>query len=193
MQSRFNPKFKKTMTILHPGEHFACKDDRILATLLGSCVAVCLKDQETGVCGMNHFMLPGDFRSMDIFDNATGRYGMFAMELLLGEMIKLGSRRQKLTAKIFGGGHVLNFDSQGSSVSENNIKFVKAFLNMEGIKIIGQDLGGRQGRKVLFFTQNGDVYARKLAPTTEAKVTRAEKAYQSRLKREQPASDVTEF
>ena len=193
MQSRFHPKFKKMMSILYPGEHFACKDDRVLATLLGSCVAVCLKDQETGVCGMNHFMLPGDFRNVDIFANATGRYGMFAMELLLGEIIKLGGKRRQLTAKIFGGGHVLSFDSQGPSVPENNIKFVKAFLNMEGIRIIGQDLGGRQGRKVLFFTQNGDVYARKLASTTEAKIARAEKAYQSRPKREQPAGSVTEF
>ena len=193
MEERFHHKLKKPMTVLNPGEHFACRDDRILATLLGSCVAVCLKDEETGVCGMNHFMLPGDFRNMDIFANATGRYGMFAMELLIGEMIKQGGRREKLTAKIFGGGHVLNLGFREASVSESNVKFVKAFLSMEGIKIIGQDVGGHQGRKLLFFTQNGDVYVRKLASTAQAKVVKAEKAYQSRLAREQPKSGVTIF
>ncbi len=182
------------MTIIQPGEYYACKDDRIIATLLGSCVAVCLRDEATGVCGMNHIMLPGDFRSTDIFADPTGRYGMFAMELLLGEMIKLGCSRDSLTAKIFGGGHVLSALSANNSVSEANIKFTKAFLNMEGIRIIGEDLGGRLGRKIMFMTKSGEVFVKKLASTTQDRVIKREEAYRNKLIAQQPKSgEVTIF
>ncbi len=193
MQSRFHPRFKKPITILQPGDYYACKDDRILATILGSCVAVCLKDNDSGVCGMNHFMLPGDFSSMEIFNDPTGRYGMFAMEMLLGEMIKLGCQRDNLTAKVFGGGHVLNYAPSKNSVPANNINFIKAFLNMEGIKILKEDLGGFQGRKVLFFTKDNKIYIKKLGKTVDPRIIKAEEAYTAKLASQRVKTDLTLF
>jgi chemotaxis protein CheD len=193
MLERYHAKLRKKLTILQPGDYRACTDDRILATVLGSCVAVCLWDEETGVCGMNHFMLPGDFRSVEVFSDTTGRYGMFAMELLLGEMIKLGSRRAKLKAKVFGAGHVLNYDPSQNSVPENNIKFVKAFLRIEGIEIVKEDLGGFQGRKILFFTRDRSVFVKKLASTVEARLIEEEEAYREKIAQEQKKSRLTLF
>lgn len=194
MITRRHPKTGRLMTVIHPGEYFACRDDRIIATLLGSCVAVCLRDPATGVCGMNHIMLPGDFRSMEIYSDPTGRYGMFAMELLLGEILKLGGNRAGLTAKIFGGGHILDSVARGNSIPETNVKFVKAFLGMEGVQILNQDVGGDRGRKIMFLTKSGDVMVKRLTGTVVDKVARQDAAYRRKLAAEQPKEgEVTLF
>lgn len=193
MIEKYDNKFKRPMVILQPGEFYACNDDRVLATVLGSCVAVCFKDLDSGISGMNHFMLPGDFSSMDVFTDQTGRYGMFAMEMLLGEMIKLGCRRDRLTAKVFGGGHVLNSAWRQDSVPENNIKFVKSFLSMEGIQVLKEDLGGFQGRKVFFFTASHTIYVKKMASDRNAEYIRQEEEYRKKLANKQEKTDLVLF
>jgi chemotaxis protein CheD len=121
MYRRFNSQLKRDMIIIQPGEFYVTKKDEIIGTVLGSCISVCLRDSEKKVGGMNHFMLPGDFRVEDIFNSQSARYGMYAMELILGEIIKLGGGREHLSAKVFGGGHVLSsVGKTQSSVPQSN-------------------------------------------------------------------------
>jgi len=132
MYKRYSENFKRDMVVIYPGEFYVSSHD-IIATVLGSCISVCIKDKKTGIAGMNHFMLPGDVRSEDMFLSASAKYGMFAMEQLINEMIKRNGSKRDFEAKVFGGGHVLNFRKTDGNVPESNIEFVRAFLNMEQI------------------------------------------------------------
>lgn len=180
MVKRHSNKFKRTMVIIYPGEFHVSRTD-IIATVLGSCIAVCIKDMNTGIAGMNHFMLPGDVRSEDMFLSASAKYGMFAMEQLINEMIKKGGSKKHFQAKVFGGGHVLNFRKIDGNVPESNIDFVRAFLKMEQIDIISEDVGGYTGRKILFFPDTAKVLLMRLKSTVDSRIIEAEKIYKTKL------------
>lgn len=194
MVKRFHRKLKRPMIVIQPGEYYVTNKDEIIATVLGSCISVCLKDEKNGVGGMNHFMLPGDFSQEDVFTSQSARYGMYAMELILGDLIKLGGDRQQLTAKVFGGGHVLDSGGQSqTNVPEANIKFVKAFLSMEGIKVLKSDVGGIYGRKVLYLPKSGKVFVKKLKPEAAPDLVAMESRYRKSLRREVKSEDLTLF
>ena len=140
-----------------PGEYFYTNKDMLIATVLGSCVSACIRDRLTGLGGMNHFMLP-DGDSAD----ASGRYGSYAMELLINEMLKLGARRESLQAKIFGGGQVMhNFTTM--NVGERNTAFVTQYLQTERIPIVSEDVLDIYPRKVVFFPASGKAMVKRLA------------------------------
>jgi chemotaxis protein CheD len=179
MYKKHSPKFNRTMVIIYPGEFYVSPND-VIATVLGSCISVCIKDTKTGIGGMNHFMLPGDVRSEDIFLSASAKYGMFAMEQLINDMLKRGGLQKHFQAKVFGGGHVLNFRKTDGNVPESNIDFVRAFLKMEQIEIIKEDVGGYTGRKVLFFPDTGKVLLKRLKSTVDSKIIEAEQAYKTK-------------
>jgi chemotaxis protein CheD len=194
MHKRFHPKLKRPMVVIQPGEYYVTREDEIIATVLGSCVSVCLKDEKRHIGGMNHFMLPGDFRIEDVFTSNSARYGMYAMEMVLGDLIKMGGDRSNLTAKIFGGGHVLHSVANSSnSVPSSNIAFVKAFMSMEGIPVLKEDLGGIHGRQVLFLPRAGRVFIKQLIPDADSALAVRERQYQSSLRREAKEEDVTLF
>lgn len=184
MLKRFSQKFDREMVIIYPGEYHVGRSE-IIATVLGSCISVCIKDQQTGIGGMNHFMLPGDVRSEEMFTSPSAKYGMFAMELLINEMVKNGGNRETFEAKIFGGGHVLNFRKTDGNVPEANIEFVRAFLQMEQVPIRSQDVGGYAGRKILFFTDTAKVLLKRLSSTVDTKYIEEENRYKVKLFAEQ--------
>ena len=126
-----------------PGEYFVTGENMVICTVLGSCIAACLWDRNLNIGGMNHFMLPeGD--SNDV----SGRYGSYAMEVLINEMIKLGARRESMQAKIFGGGQVMaNFTTM--NVGERNTDFVTQYLHTERIPIVSEDVLDIYPRKVV--------------------------------------------
>ncbi|WP_419909615.1 chemotaxis protein CheD [Hoeflea sp.] len=124
--------------------------DVVLTTILGSCVAACLRDPEAGVGGMNHFLLPGDSGSAGTGE-AT-RYGVHLMELLINALLQKGARKNRLEAKIFGGAQTM---SRLSDVGRKNGVFAEKFLGDEGIRIVGSSLGGDLGRKVEFWPVSG--------------------------------------
>ncbi|HNU75129.1 MAG: Chemoreceptor glutamine deamidase CheD [Deltaproteobacteria bacterium ADurb.BinA179] len=197
MYKRYSGKFKRNMVIIYPGEFYVSTQD-IIATVLGSCISVCIKDKKTGLAGMNHFMLPGDVRSEEMFLSASAKYGMFAMEQLINEMIKRKGSKKDFEAKVFGGGHVLNFRKTDSNVPESNIDFVRAFLRMEQIAIVKEDVGGYSGRKILFFPETAKVLLQRLESSVDSKVIQAELSYKTRLFREkeklqQTGGDLTLF
>jgi len=141
-------------------------------------------------------MLPGDFRNDEVFASKSSRYGMFAMEKLINEMMKAGARRDMLQAKIFGGAHVLNFRKSDGNIPEANLNFVRTFLQYEEIEVISSDIGGNTGRKVIFLpTENGKVLVKKLYGSSEQNmdVERKYKATMLNKKQEDISGGVTIF
>lgn len=126
---------------------------------------------------MNHFLLPGDFSRSEVVTSPDARYGMHAMEILINSMMKQGASRDRLEAKVFGGGHIL--DANSSKIPENNVKFIKAYLSMEEIPIIAEDLGGTRGRKILFFADTTDVFLKRIQ---NDKVYRQDQHYLGKIK-----------
>lgn len=161
MKQGFNRQLNRMVCEIFAGDYFASKDPSLVfSTLLGSCVSVCLQDPTTKISGMNHFMLPSAVRGDNILFNDDARYGMQSMELLINMMMKLGARRNKFQAKVFGAGKVLG--TTVTSVSESNAQFALSFLAMEEIPILVKDLGGDVGRKLFFFPETYEVYVKKI-------------------------------
>jgi chemotaxis protein CheD len=138
--------------------HVSADPNVVMTTVLGSCIAACLRDPSTGIGGMNHFLLPdsGDNRK----DGDAVRYGAYAMELLINGLLKKGARRDRLEAKIFGGGKL--FDGL-SDVGASNAAFAERFLRDEGIPIVSSSTGGLSARRVEFWPASGRVRQRLVA------------------------------
>lgn len=140
-----------------PGEYFVSDDDIVMMTVLGSCISACLWDTRARIGGMNHFMLPEGGG-----EDGFGRYGSYAMELLINEMLKSGARRESLQAKIFGGAQVMaNFTTM--NVGERNTSFVIDYLQTERIPLLSQDVLDIYPRKVCFFPATGKAMVKRLA------------------------------
>jgi chemotaxis receptor (MCP) glutamine deamidase CheD len=143
---------EKEVTIYIGGVH-AADQSEVVKTLLGSCISVCLYDPQTHVGGMNHFMLPhgsGDGTGTDLT-----RFGVHAMDYLIGAMMKLGGDRRRFVAKCFGGAHVLNMEESAAGVPQQNISFIRRFLVDEGFPMLAEDMGGYHPRHVRFYTATG--------------------------------------
>lgn len=140
-----------------PGEYYVSNEDLVVMTVLGSCISACIWDGKVRTGGMNHFMLP-DGDSAD----GSGRYGSYAMELLINEMLKQGARRETMQAKIFGGAQVMaGFTTM--NVGERNTQFVLEYLATERIPVISQDVLDIHPRKVCFFPSSGKALVKRLA------------------------------
>ncbi len=194
----FDRKFGKEIVVIQPGEHYVTTNpEEGIATVLGSCIAVCLTDTYARIRGMNHFMLPGDLRNEEIYRSRSGRYGMFAMETLINEMMKRGARREHLTAKMFGGAHLLNFRRTDGNISETNIVFARTYLAFEEIPIMATDVGGTTGRKIIFLDgEGGRVLVKRLAPENTPEFLDAENRYKAflfRKRKDEMSGGVTLF
>ncbi len=168
----------------------ASRKPLLLDTVLGSCIAACLYDPVFGIGGMNHFMLP---EGADPGNPTSTRYGVNAMELLISNLMKLGADRRRFQAKIFGGGHVLNIRESLDGVPQQNIDFVKRFLETEQIPVIREDVGGYQPRRVLFHTHTGKVFLKYLGNNEAERTAEEEMVYLISLKKQKLDGDVTLF
>jgi len=177
MEFRHNTAFGRPSCVIMAGEYHVGSGEQLIETVLGSCVAVCLWDQHHRLGGMNHFMLPGAEVSLE---EATGRHGLYAMELLINDMMHRGSRRSLMQAKVFGAGNVMAGVAPERSVAAANERFVREMLANEGIPIACADLGGNTGRRVCFFLDTGKVKVRRLAPTEATQVQVNEERYRAR-------------
>ena len=140
------------------GGVYASGQPMVIKTLLGSCIAVCLHDAERGVGGMNHFMLPrGNGDGGD-----AGRFGVHAMDLLIGAIMKAGGDRRRLVAKVFGGANVLDVPGPVVDVPRQNVEFIRTFLKEEEIPVVSADVGGRYARHVHFHTQDGRAFVKRV-------------------------------
>ncbi len=174
-----------------PGEYYVTTSNLMVVTVLGSCVSACIRDREKGIGGLNHFMLADNGSAPDTVNNASARYGTFAMEVLINHMLKLGCRRSNLEAKVFGGGRVMASLSS-SQVGEHNARFVLDYLKTEGIPLLAKDLLDIYPRKVYFFPQTGRVLIKKLVRQHNDTLMRREREYANRLS-EVPVSGEIEL
>jgi chemotaxis protein CheD len=140
-----------------PGEFYATRENELITTVLGSCVSACIFDQKNLCGGMNHFMLPDGDNGVN--DDASARYGIYAMESLINALLKMGSRREHLKAKLFGGGQII---ANMTDVGKKNIHFARKFLHSEGIPLESHDLGLAFPRKVNFYPLSGRVRVKRL-------------------------------
>ena len=149
--------FGQVAVKLLPGEYFVSDEQMLITTTLGSCIAACLWDGERQIGGVNHFMLPAGNSNGD-----SGRYGPFAMQLLIDELLRQGASRQRLRAKIFGGGAVVA-GMRVMNVGELNTRFVIDYLQAERIPIISRDVMALCPRKLCFTPTNGHAKVKRLA------------------------------
>ncbi|NYE59310.1 chemotaxis protein CheD [Duganella sp. 1224] len=174
-----------------PGEYYHTNKDMLIVTVLGSCVSACIRDRTTGLGGMNHFMLPdggGDGSPV----SASARYGTYAMEILINDLLKAGAKRENLEAKVFGGGAVLK-GFTAINVGERNAAFVLNFLKVERIRVVAEDLNDIYPRKVYFFPRTGKVLVKKLMQSHNDTLVKREIEYASRLKVAPVAGDIDLF
>jgi chemotaxis protein CheD len=187
--SFFDPSLNKQVTKILPGDYFVTGEDMVLSTVLGSCVAACLWDPVFNVGGMNHFMLPDGQAEGDA---PSARYGLFAMETLINDLVKLGAGRSNLRAKVFGGGRVLK-QVTSINVGGRNAEFVMRFLKLENIPVLGHDLEGVWARKVNFFPLTARVLVKRLDPSGDETLIRSETEYSRTLKKKPVAGDIELF
>ena len=170
--------FKIESVKVLPGEFYVDSQDLLITTTLGSCIAACLWDRERHIGGINHFMLPDG--PSDGSSGGGGRYGAFAMDQLIGEMIKRGANRSSIEAKIFGGGSVI--DGMSSiQVGERNTRFVLDYLRTERIPVVSKDVLDVYPRKVAFLPKSGKALVKRLQPTSASGVIAQEQAARQRV------------
>ncbi len=178
--------------VIEPGEFHTSAGDRIICTVLGSCISVCLKDSTGPLAGMNHFMLPDAVSKDTLFSSDSGRYGINAMELLITELQQRGARRQDLVAKVFGGGHMINIKGSASRIPDSNLRFTISYLKEEGIPLLSKDVGGRWARHIAFNTRTNEVAVSRFVRKA-ADVADLEKSYRRRIRRVNGASAFVLF
>ena len=164
----YDAHFKNAAVKVLPGEYFVDNEDLLVMTSLGSCIAACLWDRHAQIGGMNHFMLPegqGD----------SGRYGSFAMELLINEMMKRGASKGRMEAKIFGGGAVIA-GMNTINVGERNTNFVLDYLKTERIPVVSKDVMDVYPRKVCFLPRSGKAMVKRLAAANADALVQQDKA-----------------
>ena len=158
--TRTESYMRDALTYVHvvQGEYSVSdRQDVVLTTILGSCVSTCLWDPVARIGGMNHFLLPegGSAKAQQF------RYGLYAMELLINGLLKMGANRARLEAKLFGGAAMS--DGLGN-IGAANGAFALRFLADEGIPCVAQSLGGRQARRVRFTPSTGHAQQMLLQP-----------------------------
>jgi chemotaxis protein CheD len=185
----FDRDFQVDSVKILPGQFHAAAGEGSISTVLGSCVSVCLWDPVERIGGMNHFMLPGEPEATSPWA-VSARFGVYAMEVLINRMVRLGADRRRFVAKVFGGARVLQaFETL--DVGTKNSEFVLEFLREEGIQVLAQDLLGVAPRKLHFFPATGKVQVRKLHLADD--VHRQEREYFAMLAGRQRGGDVELF
>ncbi len=175
-----------------PGEYYVTQRDMVLVTVLGSCVTACIRDKLSGIGGMNHFMLPDANPDKDNPISTSARYGTFAMEVLINNLLSLGAHRSLLEAKVFGGGNVLP-NMTVTNIGQRNSQFALKFLALEKIPVVAKDLVDIYPRKVYFFPSSGRALVKKLVRLHNDTLVRREKEYEARLTEAPIAGDIELF
>lgn len=190
-------RFKHFAVKLLPGECYIAQQREMIVTVLGSCISACIRDRRLKIGGMNHFMLPGDYRHglknksiAEEYKYAEARYGTVAMESLINGIIGQGGRREYLEAKLFGGARVT---SALTDIGSTNINFVHEYLAIEKIPIVNEDVGGFLPRKIYYAPAIGDVFVKKIQKINNDTIVKRELGYSKDLKQSDIEGDVTFF
>jgi chemotaxis protein CheD len=195
IQRSWDPALEKWSAKILPGEYYVATTDEAITTVLGSCISACIRDRELGIGGMNHFMLPEDTSDgrSSWLDKATGlatRYGSFAMESLINDLMKRGARRGRLEVKLFGGGRML---ASMTDVGARNIAFAHHWLQMEGLPITAEDVGSTVPRRVIYTPTDGKVKVKHLRSMESRAIATREQNYLSTFKKKADTNDIELF
>jgi len=179
-----------------PGEYYVTTNEEVIITVLGSCVSACIRDPIMRIGGMNHFMLPASGHQQSVLrttlDSEATRYGFFAMEKLINDILKNGGRRDFLEVKLFGGGKVIQHMKE-ADIGNRNISFVREYLNTEGFSVTAEDLGDIYPRKVVYHPMSGRVQVKKLRNIHNDTIIKRESGYQQQLEQKPMAGDIELF
>ena len=178
-----------------PGDFYVTTNKELISTVLGSCVSACIRDRIFGIGGMNHFMLPldqgasGSWSSTGDADYST-RFGNHAMEQLINEILKNGGNRLNLEVKIFGRGRVL---AQRTDVGRKNIEFAHRYIEVEGLKLLSENVGDVHPRKVIYFPLTGKVKMKKLRSMHNNTIVEREQNYMHTIEEKPEAGEIELF
>ena len=178
-----------------PGEYYVTIHDELITTVLGSCVSACVRDKVFGIGGMNHFMLPankGDDVSSFGGAGESTRYGNFAMEQMINDILKNGGHRKNLEIKVFGGGKVLK-NMSTLDIGQKNIDFIMQYIKDESLKLTAEDLGDVYPRKVLFFPATGKVRVKKLRSMHNNTIIERENNYSKAIEQKPSSGEIELF
>lgn len=179
----------KIVKIFSGDLHISTQPNEMLATILGSCVAACIRDPIAKVGGMNHFLLPGNDLVVTELSEAA-RYGVFAMEKLINGILQAGGRKDRLEIKVFGGGNVIN---NSQRIGSKNADFIRNFLKSEGYKIVSEDLEGDMPRRIHYYPDTGKVMMRKLRRKDDLRVLEEETRYRNSIAKAPVEGDIDLF
>lgn len=183
-------KWGKYSVKVGPGEIFLTADDVAITTTLGSCVSACLYDPVARIGAMNHFMLPTSTVNQGEVSRLA-RFGSFAMEQLVNEMLKFGCRKERLEVKVTGGGNIMG---GGANIGIQNTQFVIDYLREDGLQILSADLGGSRARRVVFMPNDGGrLMVRKLDKTDNNQLILEEQRYKVEVEHTLDDADVELF
>lgn len=188
----FDRKHNIEAAKISPGEYYATAREMLLVTVLGSCVCACIRDRVGGMGGMNHFMLPDSGQDQSDPLGSSARYGAYAMEILINQLLKMGAKRNNLEAKVFGGAAVLRGFTVNAA-GESNADFVLRYLQTEKIPVAAQDLLDIYPRKVYYFPHTGLVRVKRLKTVHNDTIITRESEYKSRLNYSRIEGDVELF
>ncbi|MBH0056892.1 chemoreceptor glutamine deamidase CheD [Pseudoalteromonas sp. SWXJZ94C] len=174
-----------------PGEFYVSKNDELISTVLGSCISACVYDDKLGIGGINHFMLPiqKGFESNNAH-SLSCRYGNWAMEYLINEVLKNGASRDNLKIKLFGGGKII---SAMSDIGLGNISFANAYIKEEALNLVAHDMGGHWPRKIFFHPHTGKVQMKKLKSLHNSTIEKREARYLQNLNKQEVTTDIELF
>jgi chemotaxis protein CheD len=174
-----DPETGRTQIKIGPGHYYVTTaQDEDLVTILGSCVAVCMRDPVAGIGGMNHFLLAESVSGEWGGISAATRYGNHAMEVLIDDIIALGGVRSRLEVKIFGGGHVID---SNLAIGQKNVEFAERYLANEGMTIAAKHVGGFQPRRIHYFPPTGKVKMLLLRRESDMAVYQREMEFKRRM------------
>lgn len=187
----FDSRYGKTMVKVMPGTYCLSKgSNEILVTVLGSCIAACIRDPKSGIGGMNHFMLPeselGDWGGI----SAAMRFGNHAMEVLINEVLKTGCPRRRLEIKVFGGANLI---TGRRDIGHTNAAFIERYLENEQLPITASDLGGTLPRRIHYYPDTGKVRLRYLGRSDDQMVFDAERKIGKQLRDKPVGGDIELF
>ena len=189
----WNSTFDASSARLNPGEYYVTKNNEAIYTTLGSCVSACIRDRITGIGGMNHFMLPAsidDGRWKVAGLGAATRYGNFAMEHLINEILKNGGIRKNLEVKLFGGGRII---SNMVDVGKRNIDFARDYINTEGLQVTSEDVGDVFPRMVVYFPVSGKVRVKRLRSLHNNTIVDQETEYLHTIEKKPVSGEIELF
>lgn len=177
IQRYWDIKRNISLAKVQPGEFYVTVNDEAIMTIVGSCICACIRDVDLGVGGLNHFMLPlkGGYEDRNKVSSDAARYGHWAMEYLINQILDAGGRRRLLEVKVFGGGNVLH--TLSSDVGDKNVQFVFDYIYNENLKIKSKDVGGESARVILYYPKTGRVFVKYLDDTKKFEVIEQERQY----------------